>query len=249
MDSQEKRFRVAPFVPVELQRRGFHNRQIMWDPAARAFEPVPGGFKQVQPWCRWQGLSQYLDCVAFADRTAKEMPTGRALTVEHATPGRFYSVGIVFFTQALIDNVAVWLCEAMSLKVAGGDRHFRSAPFKRELRAQQPVAREELAKHGAFVEYINKYRQVWIHTISGGAIPTSDVSPFESPQSARKFLGVPLDPDIQPDRDNYMERVEQCAGQNNGQYLHKIEDFTGQVFEQATAFYLGWLGFALDYIG
>ena len=59
---------------------------------------------------------------------------------------------------------------------------------------------------------------------------------------------MPLDPAIQPDRDNYMERVEECARQNNGQYLHELGDFTGHVFELATTFYLGWLRFALDYV-
>src|SRR4051794_23684899 len=104
-DKDLKELRVAPLVPVELQRRGFMNLEIFKDLADRAFDPIPGGVKQVQPWCRWQGLSQYLDCVAFADRAARELPAGSALDLTHITPGRFYSVGIVFFTQALIDNV------------------------------------------------------------------------------------------------------------------------------------------------
>jgi hypothetical protein len=44
--------------------------------------------KQVQPWCRWQGLSTYLDCVAYADRSAREIPNGTALGLEHITSGR-----------------------------------------------------------------------------------------------------------------------------------------------------------------
>jgi len=191
-DEQLNGLRIALFVPVELQRRGFLKRQIFLDLAARAFESVPQGVRQIQPWCRWQGLSQYLDCVAFADRSARELPGASALDLQHVTPGRFYSVSIIFFAQALIDNVAVWPCEAISLPVAGGARHFLSVPFRRELARKLPPAGAELAKHDTFLEEINKYRQVWIHTISGGAIPTSDVSPFEYPENARKFLGVPL---------------------------------------------------------
>jgi hypothetical protein len=170
------------------------------------------------------------------------------LSLGHVTPGRFYSVSIVFLTQALFDNVAVWLCDAMSLPVAGGKRKFRSDQFKRELKRKQPVAAEGLAQHDDFVEAINKYRQVWIHQISGGAIPTADCSPFVNPESARKFLGVPRDPAIQPHQDSYKKRVEECAKQNDGEYLQEIGGFTGWVFEEAVVFYLSWLRFALDYV-
>jgi hypothetical protein len=209
-DKQSPTIRVGLFVPVELQKRGFLSRHIFVELADRALESTPQGVKQIQPWCRWQGLSQYLDCLAFAHRSAKEMPKGNALTLEQVTPGRFYSVGIIFFAQALVDNVAVWLCEAMPLSVSGGERHFLSNLFKRELARKQPAATEELEKHDAFLREINKYRQVWIHTISGGAIPFSDVSPFEQPDRAQKTLAVPLDPVIQPDQENWTERAKQC---------------------------------------
>jgi len=150
--------------------------------------------------------------------------------------------------QALIDNVAVWLCDAMPLSVSGGERHFLSVPFMRELRRKQPTADEEFGKHRGFIEEVNQYRQVWIHTISGGAIPTSDIDPFANPETAQRFLGVPLDPAIQPDQENYRKRVEQCAKRNDGRYLYRIENFTSRTFEGASAFYLGWLRFAQDHV-
>jgi hypothetical protein len=243
-----RRLRVAACVPVELQRPRFRSLEIFGELADRAFEPVPEGFKQIQPWCRWQGLSQYLDCLAVADRAARQLPTGKALDLTHVTPGRFYSVGIIFFTQALIDNVAVWLCDAASLPVGGGDRHFLSSRFKRELVRKLPPARAEFDRRHAFVAETNRYRQVWIHTISGGAIPTSDVNPFEQPESAQKFLGVPLNPAIQPDQENYLIRAEECARKNEGRHLDPIGVFTERVFEQARDFCLGWLRLALDHI-
>jgi hypothetical protein len=247
-DEDLKKLRIAPFVPVELQHRGFMNLEIFMDLAERAFEPVPEGVKQVQPWCRWQGLSQYLDCVAFADRAARELPTGSTLDLTHITPGRFYSVGIVFFAQALIDNVAVWLCDAVSLPVGGGDRHFLSSRFTRDLVRKLPPAHVELEKHRAFVAETNRYWQVWIHTISGGAIPTSDGNPFQHPETERRILGVPLDPAIQPDQENYRKRAEECARKNDGRYLDEIGNFTSHVFQATSDFYLGWLRLALDHI-
>jgi len=240
-DEDLKKFH-ALFIPVELQRRGYLNLKIFMDLTERAFEPVPEGVKQVQPWCRWQGLSQYLDCVAFADRA------GSALELKHVTPGRFYSAGTVFFTQALIDNIALWLCDAVSLPVGGGDRHFLSKRFTTELVRKLPPAGAELEKHRAFVTETNGYRQVWIHTISGGAIPTSDVNPFQHPETDQKFLGVPLDPAIQPDQENYLKRAEECARRNDGHYLEEIGNFTSRVFAATSYFYLGWLRLALDHI-
>jgi hypothetical protein len=246
-DEMRKFVRVALFVPVELQRRGYQRHQIFQELSDRAFEPIPQGVRQIQPWCRWQGLSQYLDCIAFADRSAREIPADRALGLEHVTPGRFCSVGAIFFAQALADNVAVWLCDAMNLPIDGGERNFRFKPFRRELKIKEPASAEQLLKHQAFIDEINRYRQVWIHTISGGAIPSSDVDPFQNP-NAKKFLGVPLDPAIQPDQSNYLKRAEQCAKRNNGRYLEEIGVFTERVFRGASEFYLGWLRFALDYI-
>jgi hypothetical protein len=136
----------------------------------------------------------------------------------------------------------------MPLSVSGGERHFLSNLFKRELARKQPAATEELEKHDAFLREINKYRQVWIHTISGGAIPFSDVSPFEQPDRAQKTLAVPLDPVIQPDQENWTERAKQCAKENNGQCVYEIGDFTGRVFDRAVEFYCGWLRFALDHV-
>jgi hypothetical protein len=224
------------------------DHEIFQELADRAWETASGGVKQIQPWCRWQGLSEYLDCVAFADRMATEIPTGRALDLTHVTPGRFYSVAIVFFAQALIDNLAVWLCDASSLPVSGGDRHFLSRRFKRELAKKWAHAAAVLTKHESFLEDTNKYRQVWIHTISGGAVPSADVNPFEYPDTEQKFLGVPIDPAVQPHLGDYSKRAEECARKNDGRYLYPIGDFTLRLFEATTALYMDWLRFSLDHI-
>ena len=55
-----------------------------------------------------------------------------------------------------------------------------------------------------------------------------------------------MDPAIQPDQSGYFKRAEQCAKENDGEYLYEISEFTGSVFNRAAAFYLEWLRFALD---
>jgi hypothetical protein len=248
-DADNNRLRISYFVPVELQRRGFHQNPAFSELAQRAFQSVDTGKIQlVHPWCRWHGLSTYLDCVAYAERSAKTIPNGRDLTLEHVTPGQFYSASIIVFAQALTDNIAVWLCDALSLPVRGGERHFLSSQFQRELKKKEPSSAAVLTAHQLFVKEVNAYRQVWIHTIAGGALPTAAVNPFEQPQTDDKFLGIPIDPAIHPDEKNYLKRVEACASAHDGQYLYKIGDFATRIFNGASEFYLDWLRFSLQYI-
>jgi len=234
------------FVPVELQRRGFQHKPIFAELAGRGFALVNAGAVLVQPWCRWHGISTYLDCVAYADRSARSLPQGKDLNLTHVTPGRFYSAAIVFFAQAMLDNIAVWLCDALPLSVKGGDRHFLSSQFTRELKKKQGSSHALLEKHKAFVKEVNTYRQVWIHTLAGGAMPITDTNPFINPGTDDKFLRVPIDPAIQIGDENYQERIGQCAARNGGRYLYEISEFTGRIFESASTFYLDWLRFALD---
>jgi hypothetical protein len=104
------------------------------------------------------------------------------------------------------------------------------------------------SNHIAFIKEVNRYRQVWIHTLAGGAIPIVDDDPFLKPQSANKFLGVPIDPAINPDEESYTDRAKQCATKNNGRYVYILSEFTNRILDGATRFYLGWLRFALDTI-
>ena len=145
----------------------------------------------------------------------------------------------------MLDNIAVWLCDALPLSVKGGDRHFHSNQFTRELKKHES-SKARLDVHRAFVKEVNNYRQVWIHTLAGGAMPIAETNPFIDPSAADKFLGVPIDPAIHFSEENYRKRIEQCAAKNGGKYSYEIGEFTGRIFESASAFYLDWLRFALD---
>ena len=247
-DAKELRLMVSYFVPTELQRRNFHANTIFAELARRGFKPTPEGGQQVQPWTKWRGISTYLDCVAFADRSGNRIPVGKDLNLEHVTPGQFYSAGIIFFTQAMIDGIADWLSNSLPLPIKGGERNFRSTQFKRELKKRFPISVGALAAHHSFVEEVNQYRQVWIHTLAGGAIPVADDNPFLHPERAGKFLGVPIDPAISPDEESYAKRVRESALKNGGRYLYRLDEFTRRIFDGASQFYLDWLRFSLDHI-
>lgn len=239
---------ISYFVPAELQRRRFQENPLFAGLANRAFKPMRDGVQLAQPWSSWRGISTYLACAAFADRSAQTLPRGKDLNLEHVTPGQFYSAGVIFFSQAMMDNIADWLSDALPLSVKGGDRNFLEKTFTRELKFRFPASSALLSAHDPFLNELNRYRQVWIHTLAGGAIPVADDDPFSSPESASKFLGVPIDPAINPDEESYAKRAEQCAAKNAGRYLYEIGEFTSRIFEGATRVYCDWLRFALDSI-
>ena len=245
MSAEQLRVAVGYFVPVELQRRNLQCEPVFGELATRSFKMVSeSDLQQIQPWCKWRGITTYLDCLAFADRAARELPKGPNLGLQHVTPGQFYAAGEIFFAQAMIDNIASWLCEALPMAVAGGERNFGKVAFVRQLE-QRPGANELLHTHKGFVKEVNRYRQVWIHTLAGGVIPLVDDDPFLNPQGANRHLGVPIDPAINVDEPGYMKRVEECAKQNEGRYCYAIDEFTQRIFEGAWRFYLGWLHFSL----
>ena len=192
--------RASVFVPVELQERGFLKNPIFRELNRRAFVRAHGGIRLAQPWIRWQGFSAYLDCIAYADRAARALPTGRGLTLSHVTPGRLYSVSSVFLAEALADNLAVWLCYALPLPVGGADRRFQAERFQEELVRKAPEARMLLERHAAFLDEIENYRQAWAHTMAGGALPFSDLGERADVDEPSMMLGVPADVSQESDR-------------------------------------------------
>lgn len=230
--------RASVFVPVELQERGFLKNPIFRELNKRAFVRAHGGIRLAQPWIRWQGFSAYLDCIAYADRAARELPTGRGLNLSHVTPGRLYSVSSVFLAQALADNLAVWLCYALPLPVGGVDRRFQAKRFQDELVRKVPAARALLERHAAFLQEIEQYRQAWAHTMAGGALPFSDLGASADVDEPSMMLGVPAD----------LSWETGGEGLGVGPAPFPLGEFTARVFEGAAGFFLTWLRFALDHV-
>ena len=245
-DAKALQLAITPFIPVELQRRRFQAMPVFTALARRAFKrTATNALQMVQPWYRWSGISSYLDCVAYADRAAHEIPTGSALNLDHATPGRFYSAGIVFFAQAMVDNIAEWLSDALHLPVEGSERNFLKKRFRRELPKRLPGAETVLVAYEDFVKDLDSRRQAWIHNLAGGAFPVADESPFEHPGTDRRRLAVMIDPAITVGSENYQNRVEQCI-RKHGHYWYHLPDFTAGIFTGSSKFYLDWLRAALD---
>jgi len=198
-----------------------------------------------QPWIHWRGLFEYLACVEMARENLRALPRNADLEITHGTAAKYHSVALVFMAQALMDNLAVWLTSFLGLPIKGGDRQLFSVQFRRQLNKKAPEASEMLKRHDAYLREVNKYRQIWIHTLSGGAVLWSDTSPFTDP-AARKQVAVPIDPSINVLSESYRNRVKKCA-ERHGRYLYPICEFADRMADGANATVLDVLRFSLEF--
>lgn len=219
MDSsgaQPAQGRASIFVPVELQQRGFLENPLFRALHDRAIVRTADGLRLVHPWIRWQDFSAQLDCIAYADRSLRALPSGRAMNPRHVTPGRLYTISSVILAHALAGNIAAWLGEVLVTGAAADERHFLNPRFRKEMERCVPEAREPLHRHESFVREMEQYRASWMH------------APPDAPLAQ---TGVP--------QEHLLDEAQDAGAP------HHAGSFTAGVFRQASGLYLDWLQFAL----
>lgn len=217
--AQPAQGRASIFVPVELQERGFLENPLFRELHDRAIVRTGDGLRLIHPWIRWQDFSAQLDCIAYADRSLRALPSGRAMNPRHVTPGRLYTISAVILAHALGTNIAAWLGETL-VPGAAGERHFLNPGFCEELARLHPAASELLQQYAPFVRDMEHHRGLWMHATPDDA-PGRPEAPLEKP----------------PEETEDMVRSRPAAGA-----------FTAEVFRQASGFYLDWLGFSLRHV-
>ena len=73
---------------------------------------------------------------------------------------------------------------------------------------------------------LEKYRQEWIHRLSGGASIFSNASPADP--SSKVEICVPIEPSINmhgTGGKSYLRKVENCRKRNCGRWLYPIREF------------------------
>jgi hypothetical protein len=163
--------------------------------------------------------------------------------------GRYDAASLVFFGQATLDNVAAWLCRRAGLRISGRDCQLHKKRFKRALSKANIRETERMIaaieRHGAFLPELERYRQIWIHSLAGGADIYADKSPAEGGVG---FFAVPLDPSIgfaQLDNSEYVRRVQACRDTNSGEWLEPLEHFADRFADGVKAICLDLLSASL----
>src|SRR5688500_10157391 len=99
------------FVPSFLRQLGYLEDPGLIRLAAHLVREDGSQVVMHPDYRRWSGILDYLCCVEYARIAIHQLPTGRTLGSVDVVPARFYSTSLVFFAQACLDNLAVFLNE------------------------------------------------------------------------------------------------------------------------------------------
>lgn len=197
------------------------------------------------PWHDWRGIFEYLECVEFARNQLAHLAS-QVPSSDVGFQARYHSVNLVFFAQAMLDNMAMWLCDKLPIAgLAMGNRAFHKGyaakpAFRPELTAALPGFEAVFVQYEQFVVDLEKYRRAWIHRLAGGASMFSDLVP--SDPAAKITIEVPLNPEIAlragRDGQEYLELVDATRAANGGRWLQPIDEFGDRFADAARQFTL-----------
>lgn len=248
-EEQIARHRMLYCVPVYLQELGYPARHqgTLKELGARAIQTYNNGLKVVEPWAAWRGLAGYLASVEFARHSVQSLPLGEGLTLQHETKACYHIAAVVFFAQALADNLATWLAKNIPLPISGGDCNFLKKPFRKEFtRHLRGPGTDFLDVHDKYLKEVEKYRQIWIHQHAGGGVLLASEDPWLP--NSQKMIGVPIDPAFAFDAPRGLERAEKIAAANGGRYLYGAVEFADRITDGAAKLFFSTLQMALDHL-
>ena len=205
---------------------GFEKIPVIQKINSMSFIEREGAVYIVEPWASLRGIFEYVACVEFAKERLLNLPKGKALGSINITPARYDSASMVFFAQASLDNLAVWLNGAFELGLKGNNISFYKDKIKPALETKHGRFSSVLQKYAPFIANLNAYRMEWLHRLAGGAEIYSDKAPSDS--GANISIQVPIDPTIpslasQPSL--YLERIQKVQHENGGRWLIPIDEF------------------------
>ena len=214
------------FIPPYLSNLGYGTVDVFKELGNRAVRLDGQSLKECTTWKPWRGILDYLCCVEYARNQLHTLPSGRAIGSINVVPARYDSASLVFFAQATLDNIALWLSGELDLDVKGSDCAFHKNKFKVKLVEYHSNFDRLFNDNETYISKLESYRQEWIHRLSGGASIFSNSSP--SDPVANVQICVPIEPSINShgtSGKHYLKKVENCRKKNGGEWLYTIDTF------------------------
>ena len=236
-------------LPPHLHSLGYFAHQCVIELGRRAVVIKTDRIDFDPKWFLWRGIFEYLSCVEYAKYILKSLPTGSDVKDMHGLPAKYNSASLVFFAQATLDNMAVWMSKQFSINSKGSNLAFHSKSFIKELNLVDNDIGIIIDKHIKFINILKNYRTEWIHRITGGADVYSDRSPNDSACIA--FLAVPINPKInhyEGTGSHKFKMIQECRDLNGGKWLYSIGEFADMIGNGAKEFTLDILSKTLSLI-
>lgn len=209
---------------------GFEKIPVIQKINSISFVERGGVVNFIEPWAGLRDIFEYIGCVEFAKQRLLNLPKGKEIGSINITSARYDSASMVFFAQASLDNLAVWLNCTFDLRLKGTNKSFYNKKIKPALEAKHAGFSSVLQKYDHFVKNLNVYRMEWLHRMAGGANMYCDKTPLDA--EANMSIQVPIDPTIpslasQPKL--YWERIQNVQHKNAGRWLVPIDEFAGYI--------------------
>jgi hypothetical protein len=238
--------KVFLLLPPYLHSSSYATASQLRDVAERAYTLKDEAIYSDPVWSWWRGVLEYVACVEFAREAVKALPTGREIGSHEAFVAQYHCASLVFFAQATLDNMAVWLSQVLNLEVSGSNCAFHKAPLKKALGERSTPLAAALLPHEQFIEDLERYRQAWIHRLSGGARVYSDAPPSES--NAEIQIMVPINPSVDDfglDPKSRLRRIARARTNNKGKWLRPVGEFADSMTDSLRVFLLDLVAVAL----
>lgn len=185
-------------------------------------------------WVEWRGIFDYLACVEYSFNSIRSLPKGSLLMGNFSdVHAKYHSASLVFFSQATLDNVAVWLKNKYSLNARGANISLSKSSFQNELINKDSQFEILFSNHSAYLDKLNTYRMDWVHRIIGGAVIGGDKRP-DDPDFTDDNIQVliPMDSSLNLNTTNFNElhkKIEEIKKDNNGNYMYSVDDFADYI--------------------
>jgi len=178
-----------------------------------------------------------------------ELPKGKAIGSVEEVTARYNSASLVFFCQAALDNLAVWLNKSHRCGLSGTNVSFYKKEIKKLLSDIDADYGAFLDKSDDFIQRLNSYRMEWLHRLHGGAEVYSNKSPADP--EANISIEIPIDPEIpslRGDPKKYIKRIQKVQREHGGKWLVPIEQFANEITEETKSLIFGLLEISIKAI-
>ncbi|MBT2603720.1 hypothetical protein J7E55_11905 [Bacillus sp. ISL-53] len=211
---------LTPYLS-ELGYEEFDSVQVL---NSISWRETPDEILFIRPWDYWREIFEYLGCVEFAKSELLKLNSEYNLGLVHDAAFRYHSASLIFFSQAVLDNIAGWLCSYKNITIHKSKIVFHKELFKNKLCEEIPSFQPFFKKYESLINDISNYRNEWIHRMIGGADIYTDKRP-DDPEAKFEVM-IPIDPTVKKLKgEDYIKRVEEL-NLEYGNWLYTLDEFT-----------------------
>ncbi|MCQ6274694.1 hypothetical protein JMM81_06875 [Bacillus sp. V3B] len=195
----------------------------------------------IEPWSNWRNIFEYVSIVEYAKMEISKLPKGRQIGSTDVVPARYHSTSMIFYSQAVLDVVKLWLADYFSLK-KDIPKSFYYQKFQEAIQIKHYPFSYFYEKHGEFIYDLKNYRYEWIHRIAGGANIYADKNSGEV--DANISIRVPMEPKLSNVKDN-VSRIQELIAEN-GSWLYSIDEFSEKISSDLREFIYDCIGIIIE---